>query len=33
MPWHFRNGILAKEVEYLKSGGRFIFPLPFIEVV
>ena len=32
-PWHFRNGILAKEKEYLKSGGHFIFPLPFIEVV
>ena len=33
MPWHFRNNILAKEKEYLKSGGHFIFPLPFIEIV
>lgn len=33
MPWHFRNGILAKEKEYLKSGGHFIFPLPFIDIV
>lgn len=33
MPWHFRNGILAKENEYLKLGGHLIFPLPFIEIV
>lgn len=33
LPWHFRNGILAKEKEYLKSGGHLIFPLPFIEIV
>ena len=32
-PWHFRNGILAREKEFLQSGGRFIFPLPFIEIV
>lgn len=33
LPWHFRNGILAKEKEFLKSGGHFIFPLPYIEIV
>jgi len=32
-PWHFRNGIIAREKEYLNSGGRFIFPMPYIEVV
>ena len=32
-PWHFRNGILSKEADYLESGGRFIFPLPFIDIV
>ncbi|BCK01207.1 class I SAM-dependent methyltransferase [Anaerocolumna chitinilytica] len=32
-PWHFRNNILAKESEYINNGGKFIFPLPFIEVV
>jgi hypothetical protein len=32
-PWHFRNGILAKEKEFINDGGRFIFPLPFIEIV
>lgn len=33
LPWHFRNGILNKEKEFLKSGGHFIFPLPYIEIV
>lgn len=33
LPWHFRNGIMAKEKEYLKSGGHLIFPLPFLEIV
>ncbi|MBI4931867.1 MAG: class I SAM-dependent methyltransferase [Bacteroidetes bacterium] len=33
LPWHFRKGILEKENEFLKSGGKFIFPLPKIEIV
>jgi hypothetical protein len=33
LPWHFKRGILARETEYLKQGGKFIFPLPRIEVV
>lgn len=33
LPWHFREGILQREQEYLNSGGRFIFPLPEIEIV
>lgn len=33
LPWHFRNGILVKEKEYLKAGGHLIFPLPFLEIV
>jgi hypothetical protein len=32
-PWHFRDGILEREDEYLRRGGRLIFPLPEIEVV
>lgn len=32
-PWHFRNNILAKERKYSECGGKFVFPLPFIEVV
>jgi len=33
LPWHFRNGILEKESEFRKNGGKFIFPLPSIEIV
>lgn len=33
LPWHFRKGILEKEKEFLKSGGKFIFPLPKIEII
>jgi hypothetical protein len=32
-PWHFRDGILEREEEYLRTGGRLIFPLPEIEIV
>jgi hypothetical protein len=33
LPWHFRDGILQREKEFLKSGGRLIFPLPHIEII
>jgi hypothetical protein len=33
LPWHFRKGILEKESEFRKNGGKFIFPLPSIEIV
>lgn len=33
LPWHFRNGILSRQKEYRAAGGKFIFPLPFIEIV
>jgi len=33
LPWHFRNSILEREKEYRASGGKFIFPLPYIEIV
>ena len=32
-PWHFRDGVIDRESEYLESGGRLIFPLPEIEIV
>lgn len=32
-PWHFREGILRREQDYLGSGGRFIFPLPSLDIV
>jgi hypothetical protein len=32
-PWHFRDGIVEREEEYLRKGGCLIFPLPEIEIV
>ncbi len=33
LPWHFKDGILAREQEYLAGGGKMIFPFPEIEIV
>jgi SAM-dependent methyltransferase len=33
LPWHFRDNIVARETQFLASGGRLIFPLPRIEVI
>ncbi len=33
LPWHFKDGIIRREKEYLADGGRFIFPFPEIEIV
>jgi len=33
LPWHFKESILQREVEFLASGGRMIFPFPEIEIV
>ncbi len=33
LPWHFKEGILRREKEYLASGGKMIFPFPEIEIV
>ena len=33
LPWHFKDGILKREKSYLESGGKFIFPLPEIEII
>jgi hypothetical protein len=33
LPWHFKEGILRREEKFLKSGGKFIFPLPEIEII
>jgi C-methyltransferase C-terminal domain/Putative zinc binding domain/Methyltransferase domain len=32
-PWHFRDGIVEREEEYLRNGGRLILPLPEVEIV
>ena len=33
LPWHFKHNILEREKEYIAQGGKFIFPLPEIEIV
>jgi hypothetical protein len=33
LPWAFRNDILLREKETLQNGTKFIFPLPFVEIV
>ena len=33
LPWHFKHSILERESEYMEQGGKFIFPLPEIEIV
>ncbi len=33
LPWHFKDGIITREAEYLASGGKMIFPFPEIEIV
>jgi len=32
-PWHFKHNILEREQAFIKKGGKFIFPLPEIEIV
>ena len=33
LPWHFKHNILERERGFLEKGGKFIFPLPEIEIV
>ena len=33
LPWHFKDSIIAREEEYMSNGGKFIFPLPQIEII
>lgn len=33
LPWHFKDGIVRREKEYLANGGKFIFPFPEIEII
>jgi hypothetical protein len=33
LPWHFKHNILEREKEFSMAGGKFIFPLPEIEIV
>ena len=33
LPWHFKNGIIRREKDYLAAGGKMIFPFPEIEII
>ena len=33
LPWHFKKEFIKREKKFLKNGGRFIFPLPKIEII
>jgi 2-polyprenyl-3-methyl-5-hydroxy-6-metoxy-1,4-benzoquinol methylase len=33
LPWGFRGDILLREKEMIANGTKFIFPLPFVEIV
>ena len=33
LPWHFKKEFIKREKKFLKEGGKFIFPLPKVEVV
>jgi hypothetical protein len=33
LPWHFKHSILEREKAYMEQGGKFIFPLPEIEII
>ena len=33
LPWHFKDGIVRREQEWIDAGGKMIFPFPEIEIV
>ena len=33
LPWHFREEIIKREIEYLKKDGKLIFPLPNMLII
>lgn len=33
LPWHFKDGIIRREKDYLAAGGKMIFPFPEIEII
>ncbi len=32
LPWHFRQAILSREADYLRAGGKLVFPMPSVSV-
>ena len=33
LPWYFKKEIVAREEDYLRQGGKLIFPMPYAHVV
>jgi hypothetical protein len=33
LPWHFLEEFMAREHDYLYSGGRFIVPFPYFTLI
>ena len=33
LPWHFKKNLIEREAQYIRGGGKMLFPLPVIEVV
>jgi hypothetical protein len=33
LPWHFRQPIIEREQDFLRSGGRLLFPLPDLALI
>ncbi|RLA68194.1 MAG: methyltransferase [Epsilonproteobacteria bacterium] len=33
LPWHLKDSFLEREKEFLKKGGKLIFPLPYLEII
>lgn len=33
LPWHFRDEFIRKEMDYLRQGGKLVFPLPEPQVI
>ena len=32
LPWHFKEGLIKKEIDFTNDGGKLVFPLPKLEV-
>jgi NDP-4-keto-2,6-dideoxyhexose 3-C-methyltransferase len=33
LPWHFKKEFIEREKKFLVNGGKFIFPLPDVQIV
>ena len=33
LPWHFKDGIVRREKDFMQRGGKLIFPFPEIEII